>query len=351
MTAADSLPAVPQAQVARGAPPRFIACGGMTVDNVVTADGRRLINVCGGNAFYSAVGMAVWSDRVGIVARVGDDYPGDCLSRAASHGIDLLGLRLRPGPHRLRVAFAYRPDGARTRGVPPDILETIPAAERGLFRDTTFDDETYLSFNPRPADFPDGWIAAADGVHLPALRFVTHDEITSDIRRRGSNVQITIDSPWYEGSDVPGENIADVLGRASVVMPSAEDLRVVWPELELERAARALIARGARAVVVKLGSRGSLVIDEGGVGWEVPAVEVDATEPTGAGDAFCGGLLVGLVDSGGDLVTAACHGTVSASLVVETDSPVDALERLDRGAMRDRLDMVRNGIRRMGGAS
>ena len=321
----------------------------MTVDNVVTGDGRRLLNVCGGNAFYSAVGMAVWSDRVGIVARVGDDYPGECLARAADHGIDLRGLRLRPGPHALRVAFAYRPDGARTRGVPPEILRTIPADERQLFRDTTFDDRTYLAFNPRPTDFPDGWIASADGMHLPALRFVTHDEITADLRSRRADVTISIDSPWYEGSDVPGENIADVLSRASVVLPSAEDLRVVWPKLDPEPAARALIARGARAVVVKLGSQGSLVIDANGASWQVPAVALDSTEPTGAGDAFCGGLLVGLVESRGDLLDAACHGTVSASLVVETDSPLGALDRLDRATMQERLKEVRGGVRRIGG--
>lgn len=350
MTAPEILNPVLQARHTSESP-RFVACGGMTVDNVVTGDGRRLINVCGGNAFYSAVGMAVWSDRVGIVARVGDDYPGECLERAAEHRIDLRGLRLRPGPHALRVAFAYRADGARTRGVPSDILQTIPADERILFRDTTFDDETYLAFNPRPADFPDGWIASAEGVHLPALRFVTHDAITADLRGRRTDLTISIDSPWYEGSDVPGENIADVLARATVVLPSAEDLRVVWPELEPEQAARALIARGARAVVVKLGSRGSLVIDADGVGWHVPAVALDSTEPTGAGDAFCGGLLVGLVENQGDLVEAACRGTVSASLVVETDSPMDALDRLDRVTMRDRLGVVRGGISRIGGAS
>lgn len=348
MTAAETLRPVPQAH-SSAPPPRFIACGGMTVDNVVTGDGRRLIDVCGGNAFYSAVGMAVWTDRVGIVARVGDDYPAECLTRAASLGIDLRGLRLRPGPHRLRVAFAYRPDGVRTRGVPPDILETIPPIERELFRDTTFDDETYLAFNPRPADFPDGWIAEADGLHLPALRFVTHDEITDHVLSKRTDMPITIDSPWYEGSDVPGENIAVVLGRAAVVMPSAEDLRVVWPDLEPHDAARALIARGARAVVVKLGPRGSLVIDDRGRAWQVPVLPLDATEPTGAGDAFCGGVLVGLVESGGDLVDAACHGTVSASLVVETDSPLEALDRLDRARLRKGLSLVRDGVRQIGG--
>lgn len=347
----DVLPAVPQAVESSLPPPRYIACGGMTVDNVVTGTGRRLIGVCGGNAFYSAVGMATWDDCVGIVARVGDDYPADCLSRMALHGIDLRGLRQLSSPHRLRVAFAYQPDGARTRGVPAAILEAMPPNERELFRDTTFDDDTYLDFSPRPFDFPDAWVATATGVHLPALRYVTHHELTGHLSSARPDLRITIDSPWYEGSDVPGEDIGDVLGRATVVLPSTEDLRVVWPDLGVEDAAHALIARGARAVVVKLGSRGSLVIDAHGQAWRVPVVPVAATEPTGAGDAFCGGLLVGLVESGGDLVDAACYGTVSASLVVETDSPAEALDRLDRDLMRRRLERVRAGVARNGGGT
>ncbi len=60
---------VPQLAVGPDRAPSYIAFGGMTVDNVITADGHRLIGVCGGNALYSAVGMKVWADFVGIVAR------------------------------------------------------------------------------------------------------------------------------------------------------------------------------------------------------------------------------------------------------------------------------------------
>ena len=56
-------------------------------------------------------------------------------------------------------------------------------------------------------------------------------------------------------------------------------------------AARALLARGAGAVVVTLGSRGSLVATAGGVMHHVPAAAVKAVvDTTGAGDAFAGSL-------------------------------------------------------------
>lgn len=59
----------------------------MTVDNVITADEQRLIGVCGGNAFYSAVGIRVWDDSVGMVGKVGEDYPPECLEAMVDYGL------------------------------------------------------------------------------------------------------------------------------------------------------------------------------------------------------------------------------------------------------------------------
>lgn len=330
--------------------PRYIAHGGMTVDNVITADGRRHIGVCGGNAVYSAVGMRVWDDRVGMVGKVGADYPVGCLDTLADGGLDLGGVRRMPGPHALRVAFAYRPDGTRTRTVPPDLLATVPAAERHHFLDTTFNDGTYLAFSPEVDDIPPGWVAAAHGYHLPALRFTTHQAITKHVRDVNPEVALTIDSPWYEGSDIPGEDLDSILRRASAVLPSEHDLRVIWPHLSPLAAATALRARGAHVAVVKLGAEGSLVVDETGRAWAVPAVRVRAVELTGAGDAFCGGFLVGLVQTG-DPVRAACYGTVSASFVVETTTPLEALAHIDREEAALRLEDVSDGVTTLGGGT
>lgn len=322
----------------------------MTVDNVITSDGNRHIGVCGGNAFYSAVGMRVWDDRVGIVGRVGDDYPSDCLEALSQHGLDVGGIRAISGPHALRVAFAYRPDGTRSRTVPPDILATVPAPERHHFLDTTFDDQTYLAFSPEADDIPAGWVAAARGFHLPALRYVTHRAITKHVRDLSAEVVLTMDSPWYEGSDIPGEDLTSILRLASAVLPSAQDLLTIWPELTPLQAAVALRARGARIAVVKLGASGSLVVDEAGRAWQIPTFPARAVELTGAGDAFCGGFLVGLAETG-DPVRAACYGTVSASFVVETTTPLQALAHINAEESALRLNRISGQVTTLGGTA
>jgi ribokinase len=60
---------------------------------------------------------------------------------------------------------------------------------------------------------------------------------------------------------------------------------------EAESAARKLQARGPKTVILTLGERGALVLDGDTVD-HLPAVKVDAVDPTGAGDAFVGSLAV-----------------------------------------------------------
>ena len=60
---------------------------------------------------------------------------------------------------------------------------------------------------------------------------------------------------------------------------------------EAEAAARKLLSHGMRTVIVTLGERGVLYADSNGAKY-LPARQVKAVDPTGAGDAFIGSLAV-----------------------------------------------------------
>lgn len=61
--------------------------------------------------------------------------------------------------------------------------------------------------------------------------------------------------------------------------------------VEAEAAARKLLSRGPGTVILTLGERGALLVDKNNVE-NIPAIRVDAVDPTGAGDAFIGSLAV-----------------------------------------------------------
>jgi fructokinase len=86
------------------------------------------------------------------------------------------------------------------------------------------------------------------------------------------------------------ERIGRVLARADVVKASDEDLAYLAPDMDPRRAARALLDRGARAVLVTAGGAGVSVHTSAGE-TEVPVPEVVVVDTIGAGDSFSGGLM------------------------------------------------------------
>jgi sugar/nucleoside kinase (ribokinase family) len=68
-------------------------------------------------------------------------------------------------------------------------------------------------------------------------------------------------------------------------------------------------------------------------------------DPTGAGDAFCGGFLAGYRRTY-DPLEAVLFGNISASLVVEGTGPFYALDALP-GLAQARLDALRQSVRKI----
>jgi sugar/nucleoside kinase (ribokinase family) len=73
---------------------------------------------------------------------------------------------------------------------------------------------------------------------------------------------------------------------------------------------------GPEAIAIRHGARGSYVWsrtrDEA---WHIPAVPTTVVDPTGAGNAYGGGLCVGWTETR-DIVRAGCYGAIAASLLI-----------------------------------
>lgn len=90
------------------------------------------------------------------------------------------------------------------------------------------------------------------------------------------------------------EHPPELLALASVLVLNEVEAAMLAPdESSHEARARALRARGPRAVVVTLGPAGAILCDDGGTR-AIPPFVVEAVDSVGAGDAFCGALAVAL---------------------------------------------------------
>jgi len=113
---------------------------------------------------------------------------------------------------------------------------------------------------------------------------------------------------------------SEILARVDVLIPNRSELGVLAsvPEPgsidEVAAAARQL--QTDAAVVVTLGSEGALLVSDGDIA-RFPAPNVEAVDPTGAGDAFCGAIATALSQDV-DLEPAVERGVVAGALATMT---------------------------------
>ena len=96
------------------------------------------------------------------------------------------------------------------------------------------------------------------------------------------------------------------------------------------RAAELLRARGVQRVVLTMGSKGALVVDDAGATY-IPAIKVKAIDTTGAGDAFTAALAVSLAE-GLDIREGARRASLVAAISVTrpgTQSSFPSLSDVD----------------------
>ena len=91
------------------------------------------------------------------------------------------------------------------------------------------------------------------------------------------------------------------------------------------RAARALVARGCGAVVVTLGAKGAVYVDNERV-LEVPALSVPVVDTVAAGDAFCGAFASARA-RGWDLESALGRASAAGALAVGVRGATPSLPR------------------------
>ncbi len=128
-------------------------------------------------------------------------------------------------------------------------------------------------------------------------------------------------------------DVADAIDGCRILISNDYELDLITKKTALDR--NDLIRR-AGTVIVTLGEKGSQVLTAGGE-INIPAIKPRKVEdPTGAGDAYRGGLISGLI-KGKDIEECARMGSVCASFAVESYGtqdyrfgPEEFEERLNR---------------------
>jgi len=299
--------------------------GYLTLDDLVLRDGRVLRDILGGGSLYSAVGALAWGASVGIHACAGGDYPRRSLEQIAAAGIDLRGVSTGPA-RSLRLWLLEEGDG-RKQQLPK--LNSANIAELDAHR------------GPLPVSYHD-----AAGFHVATSLPETQRRVAAEMRQIAPGAVISLDI-WTESFFDPAPYKAPAFYTGiDAFLPSDKEVEALWGLDDLAGVMHMLASYGPRSVAIKRGALGSLVYDrKEEMLWEIPALLIEATDTIGAGDAYCGGFLAGLVERD-DPLEAGLRGTVSASLAIE-EHGAHAGMNSDRAELERRLATVRALVRQV----
>ena len=256
-----------------------------------TLTGHTFFTAPGGKGANQAVACARLGADTRMIGRVGDDVFGATLRETLrGYGVDVTSVGISAGPSGV-AAIAVDDAGENTIVIVAGANGTIGADDLALLE------------------------GALDGAKVLLLQLEVPIEAVvaaaKAARRRGVKVlldpapALALPAELYAASDIitPNETeAAELVGFA------------VLDQQDAERAGQALLDRGARAAVIKMGSKGAYWTD-GARGGLAPAFRVQAVDTVAAGDAFNGGLAAAL-DTGLPLEQAIRWGLAAGALSV-----------------------------------
>lgn len=277
-----------------------LVVGSVALDSVETPFGKA-DEVLGGSGTYFSSSASHFTP-VQLVGVVGDDYPVAKLDPLAARGVDLAGLEKAPGTSfRWRGRYRHDLNSAET-------LET----HLGVFS----------HFRPKiPEQFkraPFVFLANID----PRLQLQVLEQVEKPKLVACDTMNFWIESRRPE--------LVELLGHVDLITLNDAEARQLTEHTNLVQAARWIMDKGPRHVLIKKGEHGAFMFTRESI-FFAPAYPLESVfDPTGAGDSFAGGF-IGYLAATGDLSEhsmrrAVVVGSAMGSFAVEKFSNARLLE-------------------------
>lgn len=289
-----------------------LVVGSLAFDSVGTPFGKA-VDVLGGAASFFSLAAGIFAP-VRLVAAVGSDFPEEYLAWFRDRNVDLTGLQRSAEGATFRWIGDY--------GFDLNVAHTI---------DTQLN--VYADFHPTlPPGYRDSRFVYLANI-MPALQLEVLDQVRDPLFVGLDSMNLWIENP------VTKAQLGRVIERVDAVFMNDAEIRAYTGEYNLLAAARSILARGPRVVLIKKGEHGSIGVAAEGI-FTTSAFPLESPrDPTGAGDAFAGALMGHLAATGdtswAGIRRGIAYGNVVASFTVEAFS-VERLRSIDLATVRAR---------------
>ncbi|MGO1487507.1 MAG: 5-dehydro-2-deoxygluconokinase [Arachnia sp.] len=285
--------------------PDILTIGRCSVDLYPLEVGVKLEDVAtfgkflGGSATNVGVAAARHGHGVTVLTGVGDDPFGAFVIKELRRlGVDSSHVVINP-------AF----------NTPVTFCEIFPPDHFPLYfyrQPTTPDLElTPQDLPARLADYTILWLTSS-GLSAEPSRSAHHAAVAA---RTGGLTVLDLDyrPRFWADEATASDRVGEMLGRVDVAIGNLEECRVTVGESDPERAADALLDRGAAIAIVKQGMAGTLAKSRDEQVF-LPSIRVKVLNGLGAGDAFGGALCHGLIE-GWDLHRTVAFASAAGAIV------------------------------------
>ena len=289
---------------------------------------ERLELHCGGVGANCALALRRWGVSVQLIGCLGkDDFGGFLLKTLAAHGVNVRSVQ-RTGKAMTGMLYInVTPDGQRTffgsRGA-NQLVGRLGQSESSALELARAASLTGYSFLDG-----DGEAAA--------------QQIIAAVRRK--NGWVSLDAGMEPSKKIPGK-ILRVAKTVDLLFVSNEEATTLTGYCELEKAFNLLLNLPIPEVVMKLGKRGCLIVDDGTVR-QVPSFAVRAVDSTGAGDAFTAAFLQGKLRGWhiAEAALAANAAGAAAAGVIGAGERLPTLQQIVRVLRAQRLKKPWDAVR------
>ncbi len=257
-----------------------------------TVLGETFKQVPGGKGANQAAAMGRLHGDVAMIGKVGEDAFGEALIQALAEAkVETKDVTKAPTSTGIAL-ITVQADG-------DNAIVVVPGANAEL----------------KPADI-DAAKATIEESEIVITQLETPmDTVTYALKLAKKLGKVTILNP------APAVRLKDeLIQNVDYLTPNETELAILSgmpteSQEELEAAAKAMMNKGVKVLIVTLGSKGCLVIDENGTR-QFSAFKVKAVDTTAAGDSFNGGVAVALAE-GKSLEEAIGFATKVGALTVQ----------------------------------
>ncbi|NND78082.1 MAG: sugar kinase [Flavobacteriales bacterium] len=298
----------------------LVSVGTVAFDAIETPFGK-VDKIVGGAALYISLAASYFYDKCKIVSIIGDDYDQKTLDLMSNKGIDLKGLEIKKGEKSFFWSGKYHYD-----------LNS---------RDTLITDLNVLAeFDPvLPEEYKD-----PDLVMLGNLSPSVQLSVIEQINPRPKLVALDTMNFWMDSAP---KELDMAIAKIDLLTINDEEARQYTGEHSLVKAAKKILKKGPKYLVIKKGEHGALLFHDNDL-FFAPALPLeDVIDPTGAGDTFAGGMMGYLAGTKNlsfeNLKRAVIAGSAMASFAVEAFGP-EKLYDLDQAMIDSRIAEFRSLI-------